>query len=302
VRVLYLAPLQQEARARELAEAVESQLSDLRARLRLAWSAPVGGSLDAWLRAARQAARSEQAAAVFWTRQQRLYVAFVDRAGQELRLLIRGLGQARASERAEAVALILRAALSAYLRGARLPAARRVTVPAAARRASPRAAASRRRPGPASSRAPSSSSSSPSSSPSPSSSSPSYGARPRLALALGYVLDAWSDAAPANHGLGVSLAVRLGHGVWLRLAARWVPPMTLEPVDAVEEPARAHLQRIPLLLAAGYHHRWGRWSLGVELGVQAEYLRATLAPADRVQTAADRGDLRWALVPAGTLA
>ncbi len=275
VTVVYLAPLNREQEARELAQAVRSQLSDVRARLRLAWSAPRRDTLEAWLAAARATARVEHAAAVFFTTHQRLHLAFVDKQG--LRLLIRSLGTTRATERAEAVALILRSALAAYLRGARLPEARPVPRP----RPRPRPRDRPRPPPPPGKALP----------------APRRGPTDRLTLELGYVFDSFSNQAVANHGLGVSLALRVARDWRIRLGGRWSPEMTLRP-DAAEDPMRARLQRIPIFLAGRYQRRLGRFTLGVELGVVLEYLRMRIEPTELVERGGDDGDWRAALEPA----
>lgn len=289
--LVFLAPMDRERESRDLAQAVSSQLSDLRVRLVLYWAAPASDTLDAWLKEARRAGKNARALAVFWTSQRRLHLFFGRH--QETQLLIRDLGVVEGSERAEALSLILRTALSAYQRGARFPSPPGVLSPG---RPSPektpaghgnplqedpsRGTPQRAEP---SQRTPRQAEHSP--------------ALPRLTLELGYVLTTWSRVQPAHHGASAALSWQVMRQLALRVGTRWTSDLIL-PSLAEEDPVYARLTRFPVFASARGQLVQGRFILGMEATVQVEYLRMRLGPANLVRMGEDRGDFRWALEPA----
>lgn len=266
--VVMLASRSEEETSRLVIGALEAQLSDLPVLFHVSWvpSLPFDAGLQRAL-AADEASRLS-AMATFWLDPQspgRLLLFLRDPAGDLL--LARELESGAAM--AETLALVVRSTVLVLLedpdgRAALLGSRDWTAAPTAE---PPLAGAAEGAGGPAAEAGPPP----PAPPPEPVPSEPP--ARRRLFVDLGYRLDVWSETAPAVHGIGIGLEVRLVDELRLRLDFAYVFPF-----EAERPGVTIALQRYPVRLAARYGGAVGPVGLaglaGLGVDVVTEDVRA----------------------------
>jgi hypothetical protein len=290
IAVVMVASRSEEARSLQVIHALEAQLSDLPVVFHVTWvsehDAALPGQRDV---AAREAARLG-ATAVFWSPRlpaERLYLLLSSGAGQ--RVLVRALEGESANT--EAVALIVRGAVSAVLEASRS----RADAASAFAASSAWAAAPATAAGPATRPAAAPPTAELAPPPEEAQAAPPDRVprrRSRLTLAAGYALSLWSRDDPAIHGFSVALEGRLPFGLTLDLGL-----VLGEPVGGEAEGVELELLRFPIELGVGYRHLFRRAALSGTVAVGLTPFVKRVSAAEGMEVVSRGADLDVSLRP-----